>query len=165
MEEEILSLEQKKRIEKCYKHGLEMYAAAKTLYTNPRQTIQEDAVVTVHAECMLMAFACELFIKTMLYYENSEKKKIEGHSLKELFDKLSSQTKDTVIDVFNKAWDCDEDKMYRYLKEITYYFVDLRYMFEKKCKSYILHTDFLFCFGDVLRWRCKAGKSVWGGCS
>lgn len=138
-----------------------MYAAAKTLYATPRQTIQEDVVATIHAECMLMAFACELFIKTMLYYENRGEKKIEGHFLKELFEKLSDQTKKTIVDAFNEKWHDDKIEIYCCLEKITHYFVDLRYLFEKESESYTLYTGLLFSFADVLRWRCEAGKSAW----
>ena len=155
---------QKQHMKSCYEHGLEMYAAATVLFQNPKQKVGEIVVYTIHAECMMMAFACELFIKTMLYYEGCGKE-IRGHSLKSLFEDLSTETQKSVIDFMINQCKYKSEDIYRDLDTVKDYFVKTRYEYEEPPKDghqiRLLHTGFLFSFGYTLMRRCIAGESAW----
>ncbi|MGX9818177.1 hypothetical protein [Lactococcus lactis] len=78
-----------------------------------------------------MAFACELFIKSILYYENQEwaLKKQKGHDLLDLFDNLSPQTQQVIVQNFQPD-QISLENMKIELRDISLIFEKFRYIYE-----------------------------------
>lgn len=103
------------------------------------------------------AFACEVFLKAMLKYQESETPK--SHKLRELYNALPDELQERIkqdvsggySDMWRNAWGRD------YLDEISNAFVEWRYSYEHDwSKSGTMHIDigFLNRFRDALREAC-----------
>ena len=102
------------------------------------------------------AFACEVFLKLLLYWNGIEEKKI--HKLKDLFEKLPDDTqiilKNSVVSRYGSwkdvwGFDC--------LDNVTDAFVTWRYSYEYDwTKSAQMHVNlgFLIAFKDALKELC-----------
>lgn len=111
-----------------------------------------DSPATVNS-----AFACEVFMKAILKYQ--EIKTPKSHKLRELYDALPDELKEWVKqvvsrgfhDIWTDVWGQD------YLDEISNAFVEWRYSYEHDwSKSSIMHINigFLNSFRDALREAC-----------
>ena len=86
-----------------------------------------------------MAFACELFLKSILKYNNIE---IRKHCLVELFEKLPKEFKEEIIGLEN------EEIFYRNLTYISDFFEKWRYLYEYY--PFSAKYDFLQNFSNSL---------------
>lgn len=102
------------------------------------------------------AFACEVFCKALLKYDDIPYKKV--HKLADLYNKLPNDIKDCIKSIViykygkwkdNFGFDC--------LDNISNVFAKWRYIFEhdwSESASIHLQTGFLFAFRDALREIC-----------
>ena len=93
------------------------------------------------------AFACELFLKTLLKKHSSLK---QGHNLLELFQSIPEETKNEIIG------SNDSQEFIEELNQISCLFEEWRYIYENQLRS--LNLRFLFDFAERLSY-C-AGKIV-----
>lgn len=101
------------------------------------------------------AFACEVFIKSLLIYHGMTIDEIKGHKLSLLWELLKQKDeeitiriKETVIEIFNS----DEEKFYSMLENISNAFEYWRYIYEKHGGK--IHINFLRIFRETLRNAC-----------
>ena len=103
------------------------------------------------------AFACEVFMKTMLKYQ--EISVPQTHKLRELYDLLPSAVKELIYqnvsggyrDLWTNIWGRD------YLDDISNLFVESRYSYEYDWSEGVtkdIHIGFLNCFRNALRDAC-----------
>ena len=95
------------------------------------------------------AFACEVFLKALLKYNDTPVKK--EHKLKELYELLPEKTKEwiklTVTNHYGQWSDCFGRD---YLENISNAFTDWRYSYESD-RLMRIHHGFLTTFRDALR--------------
>lgn len=90
-----------------------------------------------------MSFACELYLKSLLSDGISE---FQGHNLEDLFNKLSEETKSSVL--LSPLFKGDS-AFYEKLSDAKFLFKDWRYFFETR-KSACVDVVFLENFALVL---------------
>ena len=104
------------------------------------------------------AFACEVFIKSMLVYHGMTLNQIKSHShglegLWQAYVVKDGQTASQVQESIRMYFQSDDDTLFdRKLKEASNAFVDWRYMYEGREAELNLH--FLMAFREILRTTC-----------
>lgn len=115
-----------------YNAGLQFHEAAKRCFSDESgavikngQLIQLPAPTVVNG-----AFACEMFLKALLLWEN--KPLAKKHALNELFDMLSPATRDGISRFcMPKGTEGYEDKFRQLMEKYKMVFVDERYYAER----------------------------------
>lgn len=126
-----------------YKQGKEFYLSAKYLFEH-RQLDMMNVISTN------LTFACELFLKSLLYYSN--KSFGHTHGLKQLFNMLGETEKDFIKEnVFANSQYQDDFELC--LSEQNDAFVEYRYICE--VERYAIDFNFLFCFANILEKVCS----------
>lgn len=98
-----------------------------------------------------MAFSIELFLKTILYYEEKNSN-FREHNLFKLFDKLSDETKNKIKTTI--IIDNDTAPFETILDEASEVFQYVRYCNEKI--GSVVNISFLYNFATVLEEYCKS---------
>lgn len=102
------------------------------------------------------AFACEIYLKLLLYLEKIGYKK--EHELKELFDKLPPEIKETIEKMTVQRCGYWKNQFgMEVLSVLSNAFVEIRYIYERDWDekgSLHLDTGYLSAFRDALRELC-----------
>lgn len=94
-----------------------------------------------------MSFACELYLKSILY--NQEVNCSKQHDLSKLFDKIEEINQNKIIEKYNEATmpstkkKIEKTEFLKCLNEVSLAFIVFRYAYEKNA----LACDTLFLFG------------------
>jgi len=124
----------------------------KSTYDGQRTPPEACAVVVNYS------FAAELYLKSILYKENGEKKaRMLGHKLSDLFERMSDPSKAALR--HQRApfkWDCKELEREEFSIEhtLTQYesaFVEYRYLFEDKNKGVSGSIEGIMKACDILK--------------
>ena len=103
------------------------------------------------------AFACEVFLKTILKWYNIKTKKI--HNLKDLYEatpeNIRTFIKSTVLNNYGGSWLSDWG--IEHLEVLSNAFQDFRYVYERDLNkgSYCIEMSFLTVFRNALRDGCS----------
>ena len=97
------------------------------------------------------AFACEVFIKSLLVFNGFPLKEIRGHELAGLLKQLETKDLETVIKV-KDSFDSNEDEFNDMINNISNAFEQWRYVYEKHSSE--IHLNFLRLLRSVLREVC-----------
>ena len=102
------------------------------------------------------AFACEVFIKSLLVYNGFSIDEIKGHKLRDLWDKykrVDCETANLVEQKMQEIFDSDNENMFNELLDnISNAFEYWRYIYERRGGS--INIGFLVNFRDLLRAIC-----------
>lgn len=102
------------------------------------------------------AFACEVFIKSLLVFHGISVEKLKGHHLKKLWDEFKTIDCKTALLVEKKmreTFTSENSHMFdELLDNISNAFEYWRYIYEKKGGS--INLNFLRCFRELLREVC-----------
>lgn len=93
---------------------------------------------------VLAAFSCELHLKSIMY--STGEKKVSGHSLEELFNKLPTNIRDEILNEIER--NDPENYFMSGLKENSDVFASVRYLFERTRTSF--NPWFLLSFSQLL---------------
>jgi predicted metalloprotease len=102
------------------------------------------------------AFACEIFIKSLLVYSGIAIQDLRGHRLDKLWDKFKEKYPDSVVSIESGVqviFNSPNTDLFRNLLEImSNSFDEWRYIYEKR--SATLNPHFLRIFRNALREEC-----------
>ena len=96
-----------------------------------------------------LSFACEIFIKTSLFVD--KQKIAKSHHLNNLFEKLNKNDKKIIKSIVSLDYlltysqSNNKNLIQKRLKEVSHYFVDLRYWYEYDIKSNKRNIDYTGC--------------------
>ena len=128
------------------------------------QTPSQEDIWRLYPAFVNLSFSCEIILK--LFYENDHGKIVSGHKLyKDLFDKLSDDSKKIISDLTINAMKGNSDSDYTNemfisdLKKSENTFAHERYSFEMiPGKSHGLQCNFLLTFSRMLNILAKSLK-------
>lgn len=121
------------------------YEAAQSLEQSLKEPFARMAPIGSTA-----AFACELYLKALLFEKNIEEKNC--HKLRDLHRKLPNNIADEIEKAtmrITHATTIAANTFDGHLEDISNAFVDLRYLHE--IEKYTLYQDFLFCYMNALK--------------
>mgnify|MGYP003304075436 CR=1 FL=1 len=101
------------------------------------------------------AFACEVFIKSLLIYNGMSLDEIKGHKLAVLWMTLEEKEQEITINIkssINSIFNKDDKFFYDSLSNISDTFEYWRYIYEKNGGK--IHINFLRIFREALRNAC-----------
>ena len=140
---------------RIFKHACAFVDCAKFCETEPNKIgyrLQSHMVSGI----VNSAFACEVFIKSLLVFNGVSVEKIHGHDLKILWGKLQKVDLQTalLVEMRMREWFNSEDETLfdKMLTEISNAFEYWRYIYEKRGGT--INPNFLRGFRDVLREVC-----------
>jgi hypothetical protein len=100
-----------------------------------------------------LAFACELYLKSML------DKPMKGHSLLRLFDKLSLEDKESVSEKFDILTGRNSDELKSDIQDFSDAFIEWRYIFEQGSSR--LWVSRLWMFASALYQHVREMNADW----
>lgn len=116
-----------------------------------------EAVYLSHPVIVNYAFACEVYLKVLIYYSGEI---IGGHKLADLFEKLPENEKKAVRQkVIMKCGQWNDAFGAPLIEQISDAFVDWRYSYEidsQKSNNHIANIGFLVAFCETLHEKCCA---------
>ena len=150
MEEESLHISQR-----MFEHACAFVDCAKYCQIEPNNIQYRMKSHTV-AGIVNSAFACEVFIKTLLVFHGMPIEKIKGHELKVLWKKYKAKDQKMALFVEQRLrewFNSDNENMFDdKLNEISDAFEIWRYIYEvQKCS---INLNFLVGFRDLLKEVC-----------
>lgn len=101
------------------------------------------------------AFACEVFIKSLLIYQGMTIDEIKGHKLSLLWELLKQKDEKITVKIkeaVKELFETDEENFYSMLENISDSFEYWRYIYEKHGGK--IHINFLRVFREALRNAC-----------
>ena len=101
------------------------------------------------------AFACEVFIKSLLIYSGMNLDKIKGHKLAVLWKTLEKKDQETttkIKDAVKNIFNVEDQSFYNMLDNVSDAFEYWRYIYEKHGGT--IHVNFLKIFREALRNAC-----------
>lgn len=134
----------------AFKHACAFFDCANYFMTS---TSRDDAFKKyyIHPVIVNIAFACEIFLKSIMYLYAMEAK---GHSLKDLIKNLPEDDKMFLDGKLTKAYNGETDMLgSRYLENISNAFTDWRYSYEKSEIS--LNLGYLITLATALKELCE----------
>lgn len=131
------------QIYKMYKHGCKFLDCA--LMCKDVRELRDHFNAKV-PQIVNMAFACEVFLKTLILMRG---KKQTGHELKDLWNVLDNETRQEIVNVLIKETDFTEELIRDGVEDISNAFIEWRYSYEVQAIS--IHIGFLETFSTVLR--------------
>lgn len=146
---------------KTCESAAEYHAAYLALYKNKYPLIvlspaAQERRTTISTTCPALvacSFACELYLKTLLFLQpSSAKEETKCHPLDELFQQLSCQTQCDIMKWFS-CEGYDKERFENYLALAADTFVRVRYKHEYE--HTFAHPDFLSKFASVLAQACR----------
>ena len=140
---------------RMFKHACAFVDCATFCETEPKN-IKTGVMTHMAADIVNSAFACEVFIKSLLIYHGLAIDDIRGHKLKLLWSKYRTvdSTNATVIEQKMKDFfeSENEDMFDELLDNISDAFEYWRYIYEKHGGK--IHVQFLRIFREMLRGVC-----------
>ena len=150
MDEDSIQLSQR-----MFKHACAFCDCARNCEIEPNNIEYRMRSHTV-AGLVNSAFACEVFIKSLLVYHGETFEEIKGHELKVLWDKFREKDNNTtsIVGQNMQEWFESEDvNMFdRLLNEASNAFEYWRYIYEKESGN--INLNFLRGFRVILREIC-----------
>lgn len=95
------------------------------------------------------AFACELFMKSIMIKDFGEDKYCRGHNLQQLYNSLPDDRRKSIEGHYAEVNDTNSTELKEFLSRSANAFQDWRYAFEKSVQ---IKITTLFKFADVLQW-------------
>lgn len=138
-----------------FKHACAFVDCARFCETEP-QNIKMGILTHTVADIVNSAFACEVFIKSLLVYHGMKIEDIHGHKLDILWEKYRLADGDNAAIIEQKIKDyfnSESENMFEdFLHNISDAFQYWRYIYEKHGGK--IHIQFLRIFREVLRECC-----------
>lgn len=144
-----------------FEHGCAFADCAKFCETEPNNIEYRMRSHTVSG-IINSAFACEIFLKTLLISHGASEKILrgekgrKGHDLSYLWVKFKEYDKETAFSIEQKMknWfnSKNENMFYEMLEDISNAFEDWRYIYEKDCCK--INLNFLQGFRNLLKETC-----------
>ena len=150
--------------QRMFKHACAFFDCAKFCETEP-QNINMGVCTHLVADIVNSAFACEVFIKSLLIFNKLTLEDIRGHKLKDLWTKYKEIDNERALLIektVNEFFGNDEEFVFgESLENVSDAFVNWRYIYEKHSGS--IHLQFLRIFREILREHCckEIYKMTW----
>lgn len=131
------------KLYKMFKHGCKFLDCA--IMCQGVQELREhfDAKVP---EIVNMAFACEVFLKTLIVLDGKEQR---GHQIKVLWDALDTENRVAIVERIIDGTNVKEEEIAERIDDISNSFTEWRYLYEVPGLS--VHIGFLEKFTLILR--------------